>query len=158
LYERLDESYREALDALNDPNCAGLFNTSGKGLNPEKLLRDLYNGSEYGSISFADLGPARRTPAGQSWTNATTTGISTYITVNGRQVHAGFSGVNILIHNNQSAPWYRGSVTDSAITLLHELGHAFMRINGAGGSFIEDDYEPGASAKNTQIIRENCFR
>jgi RHS repeat-associated protein len=128
LYERLEKAYVKAIEALHDPNCAGLFNTSGRGLNPETLLRELYNGGQYGSISFADLGPARKVGSTATWTNATTTGISIHERVEGQLVHAGLSGVNIKIHNDKTAPWSEGSLVDNAITLLHELGHAFMRI------------------------------
>ena len=70
----------------------------------------------------------------------------------------GFSGVTIRIHNDPNAPWSKASVADNAVTLLHELGHAFKRINGAGGSFIQDDGAEGVSAFNTKIVKESCFR
>jgi len=47
---------------------------------------------------------------------------------------------------------------DRAMTLLHELGHAFNIIRGAGGSLILDDQgNPTTSMANSAIVRGRCY-
>jgi hypothetical protein len=53
------------------------------------------------------------------------------------------------------------SSVDRAVTILHELRHAFNMISGLGGApRIVSDGAPGQvslSEKNSKVIRDACF-
>jgi len=66
--------------------------------------------------------------------------------------------VTITVNTNKGVPYNTGTNKDRAITVLHELGHAFNIVAGAGHSYIKDDQDdPAASASNTDLIKQQCF-
>jgi hypothetical protein len=162
----LNSVYNTALEALLRPSCRGLFS----GADPSAVLKGIYDGSANGSsIHWANSGP----PSNGSVIAATTTGILGR-NENGQSI---FTGVIINFNSNLSAPWFSGypdlfdieqqdSVATQniyrAVTLLHELGHAFNIITGLGSSQIvadgKDADPTGAfSAVNTATVYKNCF-
>lgn len=120
---------------------------------------------------------------GGTITNAITTPAQPqYGLANGTRIFQGWGNVTITVSSNPQAPWNTGYGTQTgqapdifgiqqqfglglmndiynAMTMLHELGHAFNIIMGAGGSQIVDDQgNPAASRANTQLIYERCFQ
>jgi RHS repeat-associated protein len=162
----LQDAKKLALRLLEKPSCAGLYGGGPESANPAQLLSGLVAGNTgQGSVRWGDLGGA----VGGAVTAAVTTGIL------GRndQNQSIFTGVTITINDNLSAPWFAGypdtfglgtpdsSYTQNvyrAVTLLHELGHAFALIAGAGGSrLVTLSEDPGTSRDNTKLVYEKCF-
>ncbi len=121
-----------------------------------------YGGFTFGGIQARPVGVAVR--PGQNivqFTNATTTGTNSqyHVDANGNRVFDGFGSVNILINNDPNTPYNQGSDYDRAITLLHELGHAFVDLFGADSSHVLDDQNStAASQRNSDVVRQNCPR
>jgi len=67
-------------------------------------------------------------------------------------------GVVITLNNTTSgASFVDGTASDWATTILHELGHAYWDLYGAGTSQIQPDgSSPQTSAANTQLIEKDC--
>ena len=117
----------QALKDLAKPGCGDAVFAGGiaNGHDPAQVLQAIAGGTAYGSISFKDLGE----------------GV-------GAQENARFrlplqsKKVSITI-NSYSDPggvyWNDGNAGVNAITLLHELGHAFNDLFGSGSSTIEND-------------------
>ena len=119
---------------------------------PGLVLQNLYssNSFKYGSIS-SDTGTV---------TSATTTGVGiatvsigndgTMLTVN--------TGVVIKLDNTSAgASFVSGTTYDQAITLLHELGHAYWDLYGPGTSTIKPDgTNTKASMANTNRVERVC--
>ena len=76
--------------------------------------------------------------------------------VNGVLTFIGFASVEILINSHQNSPFNRGNTYDRAVTVLHELGHAFDIIMNAGGSHLATNDPGPLSAANTALVRRNC--
>ena len=156
---RLNKAIDKAISALGKAKCLELFGAAG--LDPRTVLRDIQNGGgQYGHFSFeaietfeagykvnAKIGELKNKAIdiGQGATQLVTTSVN--ITINtseGNFVENGYSD------------------TDRAITVIHELGHAFAMIYGAGGSQIRQDgpsVSGGAaiSVKNSALVRDKCF-
>ena len=142
-----------------EPDCAGLFGLVGWGGNesPEALavLSQISN-----SYQFGPIGSAANTV-----TSATTTGNgSTSLPVGDGSVFVNTS-VTITLNNTTSgASFVNGYVYDWAVTILHELGHAYWDLYGPGTSLIGPDNVPTntnaqnlqLSEANTALVEQNC--
>jgi hypothetical protein len=138
----LNAAEQLALKALDDPKCAGLFNTNGEGPDPETLLQDLISGNGgYGSTSYGRL-------AWDIWATTSPT-----------------APVKITLNDNANGPWANSSAAVDAATLLHELGHAYTVLWGAGASAIALDNKANdphwgtpnsKSIQNQNTITSNC--
>jgi len=139
--------------------CLELFGAAG--LDPRTVLRDIQNGGgQYGHFSFEAIGTFeagykvnakieelknKAIDIGQGATQLVTTSVNiTLSTSEGNFVENGYSD------------------TDRAVTIIHELGHAFAMMYGPGGSLIKPDgpYVLGGAAisvKNSALVREKCF-
>jgi RHS repeat-associated protein len=158
----LQSAIDTAVEALLKDDCASLFG----GANPIGVLYELQRGdTSWGTIGFAELGE----PAQGRVYSAQTVGILTP-----SEGVSMFSGVTISINISNGAPW-SNSYADTfgignaasratqdiyrAMTLIHELGHAFNIITGLGWSQIQQDIEdPALSEANTRLVYEHCFK
>jgi len=146
-----------ALQALNTERCRALFNNNLA--DPRSVLSDLagtlpVNGftSKYGTFSFglveADPGMIA---------NAATNRIGDPDFDGGRAVWP----VEITINTDPSTPFNTGSAVDRAVTILHELGHAFvLYFNDQNASSIGIDRGPDkttTSDDNSNLVRDSCF-
>ncbi len=120
-----------ALEALKDPACASVFNTSGTGLHSPSEVLNALNGAEsdffVGSIAFLPLKADRIAEAEQSG----------YI---GGQ----YTVANIAI-NTAPGYFFNEDIIGQVDTLLHELGHVFNLVASLGGSKIVYDANPDGS-------------
>ena len=75
------------------------------------------------------------------------------------------TGVVIKLNNLSSqATFVSGTAYDQAVTVLHELGHAYWDLYGIGTSAITPDYDPtktaaenlAASEDNTNRVVQKC--
>jgi len=160
LRERLRNAIEDALNALyKKPGCRALF---GGPIGPEEVLGRIGTEAlgEYGRFDFASM-PVMPgvSPNSFSVTSAVITPLGT------RQVPDGFGGsmgvtstVQIMI-NSTSGSFVSGSDTDRAVTILHELGHAFNMINALGGApgIVSDARNVSLSEGNTKRIKDACF-
>ena len=152
-----------AIRALkNISDCAGLFGLTGplgnKSPGPQSVLAQISR-----SYSFESIQP---TPAGTNLIDvisATTvgTGSGTVPIDNGTILVS--AGVKITI-NNVAGSFATGGPNDWAATILHELGHAYWYLFGAGTSAITPDGPSApagvdgiaASQANTALIKRKC--
>jgi hypothetical protein len=69
-------------------------------------------------------------------------------------------GAGVVIRVNNTSPgssFVSGNVNDWATTILHELGHAYWDLCGAGTSKITPDgTDTKASEANTGLIKSKC--
>ncbi|PWU04125.1 MAG: hypothetical protein C5B51_17450 [Terriglobia bacterium] len=68
------------------------------------------------------------------------------------------SSVVIRVNNtSQGASFVSGTAYDWAVTILHELGHAYWDLYGEGASKITPDGKDAAvSQTNSDLIRSKC--
>jgi hypothetical protein len=151
---RLPSAIGMALVALTKTDCAKLFSTEANGLNPSYLLTQLATGvSRYGFIQIDQLSYKPGTVR-----SATATQISAPVPIGNDAYHTLGVGVIITI-NNIAGSFISGNEIDQAVTILHELGHAFNHIYDAGKSLIKDDGEDTKlSESNTKLVKDNCFK
>jgi hypothetical protein len=146
-----------AMTMLNEPKCAALFalpNLIGHSPSPDTgiVLQSLYdsNSFTYGPIASAQ----------GNVTSATTQGVGTTVVPmgnDGTQVNVNTSVVITLNNTSAGASFVSGSTYDQAITLLHELGHAYWDLYGAGTSrILPDGSDPRLSQANTNRIDRVC--
>ncbi|MBI4480444.1 MAG: RHS repeat-associated core domain-containing protein [Acidobacteria bacterium] len=150
---RMDQVYNAVHAALfNNEDCRNMFNLSGEGLEPATLLESMMNFGSHGIIdivAFAD-DPDLRNRVGSSATRAS--GNCEFAGPDNRVV---CDHVDILIDVDY---WNNPFVsnTDRARSLIHELGHVFELLKGAGGSqFITPDADDNAQASN-RAAEEKC--
>ena len=155
---RLNSAVSLARMLLQEPSCAGSFNVSGAGLDPVQVLRNLHSGGNYGKFVFGYIGSSVGGRSGTTvYVNAQTTPTNPQRQiVNGVLTFSGFASVEILINSHQNSPFNRGNTYDRAVTVLHELGHAFDIIMGAGRSQLATNDPGPLSAANTALVRRNC--
>ena len=159
--QELRAALAKALQMLgNQPNCFSLFGLEGPGGNlspyPEQVLERIADSFTYGPIKSGD----------GTVTSATTTGVGS------QQLDIG-NGATVLVNasvqiqlNNLStgAAFVTGSTYDQAITVLHELGHAYWDLYGPGTSAILPDNDMTrseadnvkSSENNTNLLRSRC--
>ena len=161
----LTDAVNRAAQALQSrPECADLFGVPAEVGDQANFLYMLFNGnSGFGSISYGNLGGIK--PDG-TVTAANTTGILGSITREDGSKVSIFTGANIIINNNSSAPFFSGygqrfgvdDSTNRAITLLHEIGHAAAIIRGFNSQIVDDQSGPQASQQNSQLVFDKCFK
>ena len=135
-----------------EPDCAGLFGLTGPAgnMSPEALavLAQISNSYSFGTIPSAP----------NTVTSATTTGIGTaFMPVNGATMQVSTSVAIKLNNLSSQATFVSGTTYDQAVTVLHELGHAYWDLYGIGTSAITDDAENlAASEANTNLVVQKC--
>jgi hypothetical protein len=66
------------------------------------------------------------------------------------------SGVQITV-NNIAGSFVTGNPNDWAVTVLHELGHAYWDLYGSGTSKIQpDSASVSVSQANTALVQKKC--
>jgi RHS repeat-associated protein len=147
---RLKAAAEIALEALKNSPCASQFQTDGPGLDPSEVLEGLVRSGEgggpsrFGVLDFRDELPVNKT----AW--AETDIYGEYVGMEGeRQV---YEGVNVRINYNT---WNSNSAAENARTLLHELGHAFNVLAGAGGSAWVSEYADDGRSIDDVKVRAN---
>jgi hypothetical protein len=146
----LDAAVVLAIKMLEEPSCAGLFGMMGdRGQvppDPATVLTQLLTSNDF---SYKPLGSSDNTV-----TSAQTTGVGS-TQWNGITV---FSSVSIVLNNQTSgASFVSGTPYEQAITVLHELGHAYWDLYGGGTSLImPDSGNTAASMMNTNLLQKDC--
>jgi hypothetical protein len=153
--KKIPAAVQAALNALSNPNCSGLIGqgtaANGSVVSAAALLMSLagMNGpSQYGSISPGSI---------NGRDNATTTPVTYNNSVTTAMI------VDIVLNDIPGTTFGAGNVEAQAITLLHELGHAFYDIFGPTSTLIRPDGNSvpngaGISAQNTTNILNLCFK
>lgn len=148
---------KEALDrvakAFKNKDCLELFGTHQSrenGWDPREFAKDLFSGkpSDYGWTVFVPLtsaGPVAATvPFGSAGVVPTL-------------------GVLVLI-NSSTGPgdlWMNADTDINAMTLLHELGHAYdiLQVRGSGGSAITTpDRTSSTNVQNDALVAKHCLK
>ena len=128
----LDRAGSLAERLLANPDCAELFNVGGVGMDPATLLQKLLGDDDsLGSITFGFI-------ADPSASAMTKQGI-------GAPPDAGPIAI-IRLNNDREGDWFLQEPLQQAGTLLHELGHAYNFIYGAGASKIANGDNPNTLA------------
>jgi hypothetical protein len=119
----------QALIDLQKPGCG---DTIFKGHDPASILNAIVSGAKYGSVTFDMISPANA---------ATTTDNRGFLFLKGRSV--------LITINEFTSParvyWNAGNAQVNAITLIHELGHAFEWLFGQKSTTIVPDVNPDSS-------------
>jgi len=143
----------DAQKMLAQTDCASLFGLPGPaGISPDPsvVLEMIANFFTYGAISPSAPGTV---------TSATTVGQGSAIIDIGNSATMTVSASVVITLNNTSngASFVSGSGYDQAVTLLHELGHAYWDLFGPGTSQIAPDGDSAtASQNNTNLVKANC--
>ncbi len=136
-----------AVDALGKGPCSKLFNTNGPGVNPAKVLKNMvWNGWEIGNkdyrtISFSSDPNVVRHDA------VTEENHDKAVIENNSVV---YTEVNTTINTNN---WLNMGDINRQRLLIHELGHVFNRLAGAGGSAFEEDADTLVSGYNRSPLK-----
>ncbi|MEO8050656.1 MAG: hypothetical protein ABI833_09595 [Acidobacteriota bacterium] len=122
----LSAAVDQAIEDLKKPGCGDTIFKAGLP-DPVVVLQNLVDGGIYGSITFKDLGQGTGAEEARN-----------------RRLVIPVRGVTITINTyndstNVVAYWNDGYASVNAITLIHELGHAFNDLFGKGSSTIEND-------------------
>jgi len=152
-----------AMAALANPDCAKIFGwdvLSGTGVaDPTSILNALSGGgNDLFKISYAAIYPMQSSSGTTIIANATAqpfgviTNMATGMTNNVAQIT-----INIDLNTSFNS----GGVDYQAVTILHELAHAFNIVYGAGTTkiFSDNSSVPNntqVSAGNTEYIRGQC--
>jgi RHS repeat-associated protein len=135
------EAFFSALQALQDPNCAAIFNTNPNAKNtyaPADVLATMgFGASPLGGTvpQGAYLGSIQFQPISLAFLAVTVPDPATSVSTGTSVVAA---SANIVLQSNPLSDGYFGtqSVSQLALTLIHELGHVYNIVSGLGGSKI----------------------
>jgi RHS repeat-associated protein len=160
---KITAAVQAALGALSSPTCAGLFDLDPNAPAPAALLAQIASGNDPQAYFTEEYIPQ---PGPNTATNAQTQATS-YSIQNGQVTNTGTANnVVVVFNDNPAAPFNTGSVTASAITVLHELGHVYELLYGLGSTNLVNDSiaaqgsvanSNAASAFNTAMVQTNCF-
>ena len=163
---RISAAVDAAQAALDNPNCASLFNVGKNAAVPDPatllaIIASGHSGEVY--LTFGDLGPPKHGTA----TNAVTRPTGYAMEPDGTVGFTGVADKSVVVFNsNPGVPFNSGTVTDNATTLLHELGHVYENLFGMGTTLLVDDSSQTqgsdemvtlASGINTKMVQANCF-
>jgi hypothetical protein len=151
----MDAARKRAVEMLANPNCAGLYGNEksrSNGFNPADVLNSILTGGKFGKVKWESHKPNKK---GENWV-AKASGDGLLGKLPGRA-----SSVTITINTFNDARglyWNAGDADENALTLLHELGHAFNFLKGAGGFvFGNIDIKGNHSGKYDAEIKEKCL-
>jgi len=142
-------AFSRAIQALTlNSDCMSLFGTEAtrqNGFNPANVLIDITYGSHnFGTVSFsshsAKWGVAQTRPAGL----VPIPGLAGKVKISINELPGyGF--------------WNNGDATENAETLLHELGHVFNDLKGAGGFALPNSAENNDPYAFDKLVKQKCF-
>jgi RHS repeat-associated protein len=145
----LNNALESALELLEQPGCTlALFNGVQPGqLAPAQVLQNLYTS---GNITYGYIG--------DNSTGATTVPL---VTATPDDPNATPSGV-VTLNDNLYGLWDMQSAAQEAVTLIHELGHVYAIMYGAGSTAISADNSTtaagiAASGANQSLITQKCL-
>jgi hypothetical protein len=142
-------AFSRAVQALTlNSNCMSLFGTAttrANGFNPANVLTDIIYGSHnFGTVSFSshstNWGVAQTRPAGL----VPIPGLAGKVKISINEL----SGYGF---------WNNGDATENAETLLHELGHVFNDLRGAGGFALPNSAENSDPYAFDKLVKQKCF-
>lgn len=146
----------------SNKNCASLFGLTGANGNsspdPTTVLTQIA-----GSVSFNPMMPEKSGGITYVW-SATTQGVgSNSLPIGDNATMLVNAGVQILV-NDAGGSFFNGTMNDQIATVLHELGHAYWDMYGAGTSQITPDGRSApagvngfkASEANTALVKKDC--
>lgn len=148
-----------ALAALATPDCASLFGLSANSMNPGDLLAHAVAAAADGAASLLEFGTTSKdgiiAHAAEAGTTVVTSDPWAYINGDGQGVESSRVVIEI---NLQS--WSGLTQIQQAQVIIHELGHTFDELIGAGGSqFVNDampngDPNPAAEDQNAALVQK----
>jgi RHS repeat-associated protein len=152
----LDAAVAAAMQMLlKEPSCAGLFGlpaiAGSTPPSPEALLQTLVmtNSFTFGTVT---------SPSGYVTSASTGRLGSATINLGGGTTMGVSASVTITLNNiTNGASFVTGTPYDQAVTILHELGHAYGDMYGLGTSkIVPDSNQPKVSNANDALIKANC--
>jgi RHS repeat-associated protein len=151
------QAFNLAYKALGGSLCASQFNLSGAGQNPADLLQVLLYSGEIQAVTNLPAGVAAETE--YLGPLSVTTDTNYYTSTTGQHIQSPGAIIAINI-----TAWNSASIAQDAQTLIHELGHVFDMMAGAGGSSWVYDAnpvtgapDPAAEATNA-ALDNNCIK
>ena len=131
-----------------NPDCDSLFGLTSGSPVPSQFLQTLFPGIQIGNIQSAP----------GYFTSATTVGTGPYqAPIGNGATQLLYTGVLITI-NDLAGTFVSGNTQSQAITLLHELGHAYDDMYGPASTLILSDAgNPAQSMANTALVTQKCF-
>ena len=139
----LPDALKQALQDLLKPGCAKAVFGRGieKGHDPAAVLQAIADGTKYGSLVFKAL------PQFAAADEIASGGLfrSKKVTIE----------INTFNNPKVGTYWNAGDSGVNAITLLHELGHAFNDLFGRGSSSIEYDANKDDGTPNNDAEKRN---
>jgi RHS repeat-associated protein len=148
-----------ALSALATPDCAALFGLAPNSMDPAALLANGVAAAAAGAVSALQFGTTTAqgiaADAAMAGTTVATSDPWAYVNANGQAVES----TRVIIEINM-AVWTNLTPIQQAQDLIHELGHTFDELLGAGGSaFLYDALpngqpNPSAEAMNAALVQK----
>jgi RHS repeat-associated protein len=148
-----------ALSALATPQCGALFGLAPGSMSPGALLAGGVAAAATGGVSALSF--STNTTAGEvadtDWAGTTvvTSDPWAYVNANGQRIESTRVVISINVAN-----WDNLTPILQAQDLIHELGHAFDELIGAGGSAFVNDVDldgnpiPAAEATNASLVQQ----
>jgi len=152
----------QALSALATPNCAALFGIAPNSWDPSDVLSsavaDAATGTTY-ALQFSTVQLQANDPIIATTAEIGSTTVTSdpwaYQNVNGQTVES----TRVMMYINLTK-WNSLTQTQQAQAIIHELGHAFDELIGAGGSQFVYDANPdgttnqAAEATNAALVQK----
>ena len=145
------------MSALGTPDCASQFGRAANSMNPSTLLADAVAGILTGTTTELTFGTENIKGTNPNTSELGITVLSNdawaYLKNAGQGVESTRASININI-----ASWNNETTIQRAQTLIHELGHVFDMLLGAGGSMFVQDSNPDGPNLASEAIMASWFR
>jgi hypothetical protein len=151
--ELMPLAWTQFIEDLKKKDCGDAIfaNQATLGHDPAAVLLAIGKGTQYGHLDFQSIDPAREAQTSpKTVTDASGSHTEVQITINSYVDPPGTPNAHIY--------WNNANTQVNAGTLIHELGHAFNILFGAGSSTIENDVnadgtiDQDAEKRNTDRI------
>ena len=154
-WKHMPAALERVLELLDKkPSCMQLFGTEETrraGFDPRSVAKSIFSQQShmFGQTAFAPL---------SSGVDAITLPSPVSIGIGPFGVPIFGLKVSVIINSSSKSDWNSGDSSSRAITLFHELGHAYMWLAGSGGSKIKWDPLGIGSSGNDQTVINNCLK